>query len=159
MREEREKYMRLALYEAECALKQGEVPVGCVIVRDGEVIAAAHNRREGQHDATAHAEIAAIREACAKLGTWRLCGCTLYVTLEPCMMCAGAIYNARIGTVVFGLRDREAGAMGGVIDIFQEDFSFSPRVYGGVLAGESETLLKDFFSKLRNISLPIDTGV
>ena len=149
MPQEREKYMRMALAQAHMAADAGEVPVGCVIVHGGEVVARAHNRREKDHDATAHAETMAIREACRALGTWRLSDCTLYVTLEPCLMCAGAILNARVGTVVYGARDREAGAMGGVLDVFQEDFPFAPRVYGGVLEGECTALLQDFFGKLR----------
>ena len=149
MHEERTEYMRLALAQAELAAREGEVPVGCVIVRGGEIVACAHNRRETDRDATAHAETLAIREACRVLGTWRLSDCTLYVTLEPCLMCAGAILNARVGTVVYGARDREAGAMGGVLDVFQEDFPFAPRVYGGVLEGECTAILQDFFAKLR----------
>ena len=149
MTENREFYMREALIEAQAAFDEGEVPVGCVIVRHGEIIARAHNAREKGQDATAHAETMAIREACRKLGSWRLSDCTLYVTLEPCMMCAGAILNARVGTVVFALRDREAGAMGGVIDIFQENFPYAPKVYAGVMADESRALLQDFFANLR----------
>lgn len=154
MIEDREHFMRLALEEARAAAAQGEVPVGCVIVRNGEIIARAHNRREMDGDATAHAETMAIREACRKTGSWRLSGCTLYVTLEPCLMCAGAIYNARVGTVVYGLRDPTAGAMGGVLNVFQEDFSFSPRIYGGVLAGDSARLLQDFFESVRKNKMP-----
>ncbi len=149
MIEDREHFMRLALEEACVAAQQGEVPVGCVIVQDGKVLARAHNRRELECDATAHAETIAIREACRKKGSWRLETCTLYVTLEPCLMCAGAIYNARLGTVVYGLRDPVAGALGGVLNVFQENFSFSPRIYGGVLAEESGKLLQDFFAKIR----------
>ncbi len=142
-------YMELALQQALLAFKKGEVPVGCVIVRGGEVIARAFNRRETDHDATAHAETLAIREACRKLGAWRLSECTLYVTLEPCLMCAGAIYNARVGTVVYGARDRAAGAMGGVLDVFQEDFGFLPHVYGGVMQEKCAALLQEFFTRLR----------
>lgn len=149
MNEERENFMRLALSQARHAADSGEVPVGCVIVRGGEVIASACNRREADGDATAHAETMAIRQACRELGTWRLSDCTLYVTLEPCLMCAGAIFNSRIGTVVFGARDRAAGAMGGVLDVFQEDFGFSPRVYGGVLEKECTKVLRDFFAGVR----------
>jgi len=149
MKDEKTIFMRLALDEARLAFEEGEVPVGCVIVRAGEVIARAHNRREADHDATAHAETMAIREACRTLGTWRLTDCELYVTLEPCMMCAGAILNARVGTVVYGLRDPAAGAMGGVINIFQENFPFSPKIYGGVLRDECGEILQEFFKKLR----------
>ena len=141
--------MRLALEEAHAAAAQGEVPVGCVIVCNGEVLARAHNLRETDGDATAHAETMAIREACRKKGSWRLSDCALFVTLEPCLMCAGAIYNARVGMLVYGLRDPAAGAVGGVLNVFQENFSFSPRIYGGVLAQESERLLQDFFAAVR----------
>lgn len=146
--------MRFALEEARAAAAQGEVPVGCVIVQNGQIIARAHNRREMDSDATAHAETIAIREACRKTGSWRLGGCTLYVTLEPCLMCAGAIYNARVGSVVYGLRDSAAGAMGGVLNVFQENFSFSPKIYGGVLAEDSARLLQVFFETVRKNKLP-----
>ena len=148
--QKREYFMRLALEQARLAAREGEVPVGCVVVHGDTVVAQAHNRRETDHDATAHAETLAIRAACRALGAWRLSDCALYVTLEPCLMCAGAILNARVGTVVYGARDREAGAMGGVLDVFQEDFPYAPRVYGGVLEDECTAILRDFFGNLRN---------
>ena len=147
---EREDYMDLALSLAREALEDGEVPVGCVIVRDGQVIGRGRNRRERGHDATAHAEILAIGEACRTVGDWRLSGCTLYVTLEPCPMCAGAIVNARIPTVVYGARDRAAGACGGVLNLFEEGFGHRPRLYGGIRETECAALLAAFFRSRRS---------
>ena len=144
-----ERWMRRALALAQEALCAGETPVGCVIVRAGEEIAAARNRREELGDPTAHAEIEAIREACRALGTWRLDGCTLYVTLEPCPMCAGAILNARIPTVVYGAREAKSGSCGSVIDLFFENYGFQPRVYGGVRKDECAALLRNFFLRMR----------
>ena len=144
-----EAYMRLALEEARLAGQQGEVPVGCVIVRDGAVIARGHNRREQTQNALSHAETEAIRAACRTVGDWRLSDCTLYVTLEPCPMCAGAILNARVGTVVYGASDPTFGACGGVMNLFEEAFGIHPRLYGGVLAAECGGLLQDFFRGLR----------
>ena len=146
---EKEDYMGLAIALAREALAEGEVPVGCVIVRDGEVLACGRNRRERGHDATAHAEVLAIREACRALGGWRLSGCTLYVTLEPCAMCAGAIINARVSEVVYGARDRAAGACGGVLNLFEEGFGHRPRLYGGVREDECAALLAAFFRSCR----------
>ena len=142
----REQTMREALCLAEEAARRGEVPVGCVITdRDGRVIGRGRNRREEVHDATAHAELEAIREACAVLGDWRLDGCSLYVTLEPCPMCAGAIINARIPRVVFGAREENTGSCGSVIDLFSENYGHRPTVFSGVCAEESRTLLQRFF--------------
>ena len=123
--------------------------VGAVIVKDGKIIARGHNRRMQNCDPTAHAEIEAIREACRALGTWRLDGCTLYVTLEPCPMCAGAILNARIPTVVYGAREAKSGSCGSVIDLFFENYGFQPRVYGGVRKDECAALLRNFFLRMR----------
>ena len=141
--------MREALAEAQKAFDEGEIPVGAVMARGGEIIARAHNLREQTGDPTAHAEVLAIREAAKALGGRRLNRCTLYVTLEPCPMCAGAIFNAGIDEVVFGATDTNMGACGGVINIFEEAFGFKPRLYGGFMAEESAALLKDFFIKLR----------
>lgn len=128
----------------------GEVPVGCVVTdADGAVIGRGRNRREEAHDACAHAEIEAIREACRARGSWRLDGCTLYVTLEPCPMCAGAILNARIPRVVYGAREEKSGSCGSVVDLFAESYEFHPRVYGGVLREECAAELKAFFQTLR----------
>lgn len=138
--------MALALALAKEAAKMGEVPVGCVIAdKNGEVIGRGRNCRETRQDATAHAEIEAIREACRKTGDWRLEGCTMYVTLEPCPMCTGAIINSRIPTLVFGAREALSGSCGSVIDLFSERYGHRPAVYGGVLEADCAALLKDFF--------------
>ena len=144
-----ERWMDEALSLAREAGEAGEVPVGCVVVRDGAVIGRGRNRREESSSALAHAELEAIGEACKALGDWRLSDCALYVTREPCPMCAGAILNARLPVVVYGLREGRTGAMGSVLDLFMEDFGFRPKVYGGVRQAECETLMKDFFSRLR----------
>ncbi|MBO4675997.1 MAG: nucleoside deaminase [Oscillospiraceae bacterium] len=144
-----ERWMDEALSLAREAGQAGEVPVGCVVVRDGEILGRGRNRREEERSALAHAEMEAIREACARLGDWRLEGCALFVTLEPCAMCAGAILNARIPTVVYGLREGKTGACGSVLDLFAEDFGFRPRMYGGVREAECRDLMQDFFSRLR----------
>ena len=147
---EHEAYMRMALELAREASSEGEVPVGCVIAdADGKVIGRGRNRREESADATAHAEIEAIREAVEALGSWRLDGCTLYVTLEPCPMCAGAIINARVPMLVFGAADAVSGSCGSVIDLFFERYGHQPKVLGGVLGEESAALLRAFFSSLR----------
>lgn len=147
---EREEYMRLALALAREAAEQGEVPVGCVIAGpDGTVIGRGRNRREERGDATAHAEVEAIREACAARGGWRLDDCALYVTLEPCPMCTGAIINARIPTLVFGAREALSGSCGSVIDLFQERYGHRPAVYAGVLAEDCAQLLRNFFREKR----------
>ena len=145
-----EQYMRMALELAREAAAGGEVPVGCVIAdENGNVIGRGRNRREEKADATAHAEIAAIREAGEALGSWRLDGCTLYVTLEPCPMCAGAIINARVPALVYGAADALSGSCGSVIDLFFERYGHHPQVLGGVLGEESAALLRSFFSALR----------
>ena len=145
-----EKYMRMALALAREAAENGEVPVGCVIADSaGTVIGRGRNRREEKADATAHAEIEAIREAGEALGSWRLDGCTLYVTLEPCPMCTGAIINARVPTLVYGTADAVSGSCGSVIDLFFERYGHTPKVYGGVQEDECAGLLKAFFSDKR----------
>ena len=143
---EREEYMALALALAKEAADAGEVPVGCVIADgEGHVIGRGRNRREESRDATAHAEVEAIRQACAALGNWRLEQCSIYVTLEPCPMCTGAIINSRIPTVVFGAREALSGSCGSVIDLFSENYGHRPAVFGGVLAEDCASLLRDFF--------------
>ena len=144
-----EQFMAQALALAEEAGRDGEIPVGCVIVKDGAVIATGRNRRERLGDATAHAEMEAIRGACAALGGWRLLDCDLYVTLEPCPMCAGAILNARIGEVVYGAREEKTGSLGSVVDLFSENYGFHPRVYGGILRESCAALLRSFFEEKR----------
>ena len=147
---EREDYMQQALILAREAAACGEVPVGCVIAdAQGRVIGTGRNRREETHRADAHAEIEAIGEACAALGTWRLDGCTLYVTLEPCPMCAGAIINARVPVVVYGAKEPNFGSCGSVLNLFEERYGHHPAIYGGVLADECAALLRQFFEKLR----------
>ena len=145
-----EHYMSFALELAREAAANGEVPVGAVVVGpDGEILGRGRNRRQESGDATAHAEIEAIREACAVLGDWRLEGCMLYVTLEPCPMCAGAVINARVPVVVFGAREALSGSCGSVIDLFYERFGHRPQVYAGVLEADCAALLKAFFQAKR----------
>ena len=145
-----EYFMRLALREAERAIEHDDVPIGCVIMHSGEVIAAAPNERELRGDPTAHCEILALREASRRLGTWRLSSTVLYVTLEPCAMCAGAIVLARVPRVVYGADDPKAGAAGSVIDVLSEPrFNHRPNVSGGLLAQESSDLLRRFFAERR----------
>lgn len=142
--------MSLALEEAKKAFLLDEVPVGAVIVKDNVVISMAHNLRETTKDATAHAEMLAIREACEKLGGWRLIGCSLYVTMEPCPMCAGAIVNSRIEKVVFGACDYKAGACGTICSIADnEKLNHRALIVAGVLEEECRTLLQEFFKKKR----------
>lgn len=142
--------MRLALCEAEKAIEEGEMPVGAVIVRDGQVIATGHNVRNVTHDPTLHAEIVAIRKACEKLCDWRLSDCDLYVTLEPCVMCSGAIINSRMRSVYFGAYDAEYGGAGGRIDLFSKSyFGSNTRLYAGIMEEECTSMLKNFFASLR----------
>ena len=142
-------YMDLAIREAERAAKIGEAPIGCLIVKDGEIIATGHNTRETDHDALGHAEINAIRAACKSLDSWRLSGCTLYVTLEPCPMCMGAIINARVDTVVFGAYDPKAGCCGTLADFAKLGFNHTPEILGGIRELVCRKLLSDFFTNLR----------
>jgi len=145
-----EYFMRLALREAERALEHDDVPVGAVVVHEGEVIGTGHNERELRQDPTAHAETLALREAARALGTWRVLDAVLYVTLEPCAMCAGAIVLARVPRVVYGTTDPKAGAAGSVVDLLAEPrFNHRPEVAGGLLAAECAALLVDFFSPRR----------
>ena len=147
---EYEKYRLEALSLAREAAENGDVPVGCVVVSpSGEIIGRGRNRREENRDATAHAEVEAIRAACAALGAWNLSGCALFVTLEPCPMCAGAIINARISTVVYGAKEENTGSVGRVINLFEERYGHKPAVYGGVLRDECARVLRSFFDGLR----------
>jgi tRNA(adenine34) deaminase len=149
-KEMHEPFMRLALEEARLAAAEGEIPVGAVAVRGGEVIGAGHNRRESARDPTAHAEMLAIQSAARGMGAWRLTGVTLYVTLEPCAMCAGALVLARVDRVVFGARDPKAGAVGSLMDLVREPrLNHRADVVEGVLAQESSDLLRAFFRRLR----------
>ena len=142
--------MQEALRLAGEAAENGEVPVGCVITdREGNIIGRGRNRREEARDATAHAEMEAIREACEKVGDWRLDGCSIFVTLEPCPMCAGAIINARIPRVHFGAREENTGSCGSVLDLFSENYGHRPAVFPDICAEESRALLKDFFRNQR----------
>ncbi len=143
--------MQLALEQAQHAWRLGEVPVGAVVVKDGEVIATGFNQPIGSHDPTAHAEIVALRAAADKLGNYRLPGCELYVTLEPCVMCSGAMMHARLARVVYGATDPKTGACGSVLNLFaQEQLNHHTEVMGGVLADEASTMLKAFFAERRN---------
>lgn len=142
-------FMKEALKEANTAFLEGEVPVGAVVVKDGEIIARGHNMREQKQNALSHAETEAINAACEKLGTWRLDGCELYVTLEPCPMCTGAIINARIDTVVFGAFDSAAGCMDSVINLCDYPLGKKPEIYAGICEDECKSLLQEFFKKLR----------
>ena len=142
-------FMKEALLLAKEAAAEGEVPVGCVIVRNGEIVGRGRNRRETGKTALGHAEIEAIADACKNLGGWRLWECTLYVTLEPCPMCAGAIINARIPRVVFGASDDKSGACGSVCDLFSMAFNHHPQVDKGLCEEECKALLTEFFQDLR----------
>ncbi len=142
-------FMAEALKLAREAYSEGEVPVGAVVVREGHIIATGHNRREGKKNALYHAEIEAINNACQTLGGWRLCGCELFVTLEPCPMCAGAIINSRIERLVFGAHDKKAGSCGSVINLFEQPYNHKPEVKGGVLWAECAKVLTAFFKELR----------
>jgi tRNA(adenine34) deaminase len=141
--------MREALALARQAAAEGEVPVGCVIVREGSVVGRGYNKREREQNALSHAELIAIGEACKTVGFWRLPDCDMFVTLEPCPMCAGAIINSRISTVYFGASDPKAGACGSVTNLFSFPFNHKPNVVSGVLAEESAALLTAFFREVR----------
>lgn len=143
------KFMRAAIGRAKTAAKHGETPVGAVIVKDGKIIAGGRNRREFGKNALSHAEISAINSACKKLGGWRLCGCDIYVTLEPCPMCAGAIINSRIENVFFGAYDFKAGSFGSLVNLAELPYNHKPNIVGGVCEKQCAGLLTDFFAKLR----------
>lgn len=145
------RYMRAAIAQAKKAAVMGEVPIGCVIVYEDKIIARGYNRRTTDKNVLAHAEITAIKKACKKMGDWRLEGCTLYVTLEPCPMCAGAIVQARIPRVVIGCMNPKAGCAGSVLDLLREDgFNHQAEVETGVLEEECSGMMKEFFKELRN---------
>ena len=146
---EREDYMQEALALAREAAAAGEVPVGCVIVRQGAIVGRGRNRREERQAVSSHAEMEAMAQANTVLGTWRLDDCELYVTLEPCPMCAGAILNARIPRVYYGTRDEAFGACGGVLNLFMEEFPHRPALVGGILAEDCRAVLAEFFASLR----------
>ncbi len=144
-----ERYMRLALEQAKLAAQLDEIPVGAVVIRQGEVLGRGYNLRQSRHSALAHAEVLAIEEACRRCGDWRLSGCDLYVTLEPCAMCAGAIINSRISRVFYGAADPREGAVCGILRLFDLPYGVRPDYEGGVLAAECVALLHDFFARLR----------
>ena len=143
------KFMTQALQYAQKAFDSGEVPVGAVIVKNGEIVGTGYNMRETKQNALSHAEIEAINNACKTLGTWRLDGCELYVTLEPCPMCTGAIINARIKTVIFGAFDSKMGCMDSVINLCDYPFNHKPEIYAGICEDECKEILQKFFQKLR----------
>lgn len=148
-----EDYMRRALVLARRALSTGDVPVGCVVAdADGAIIGEGWNRREAEGDALAHAEVEAIRSACRRRGGWNLHGCTLYVTLEPCPMCAGGILSARIPELYYGAKDAGFGACGSILNLFEEDFRHHPKIVGHILEEECAQLLQDFFAQVRKKS-------
>lgn len=148
---EDERWMREAIHQARLAEAIGEVPIGAVVVRDGVIVGAGHNLRETRRDPTAHAEMIAIKQASEALGAWRLLGCTLYVTLEPCPMCAGAILQSRVERVVYGASDPKAGCAGTLMDLLRDSrFNHESPWVSGVLGEECGGLLTDFFRRLRN---------
>ena len=144
------KWMRYALEEARIAYDEGEIPVGAVVVKDNTIIASGHNIREQMRSPSGHAEIIALEKAAKELGSWKLDGCTLYVTLEPCVMCAGACIQARLDRVVFGAYDREAGCMGSVVDLTILPLGKRPDVFGGILEEECRQILQTFFDSIRH---------
>ena len=144
-----EKYMKEAIRQAKKAAAIGEVPIGCIIVYEDKIIGRGYNRRMVDHTVLAHAEILAMKKACKKMGDWRLEGCTMYITLEPCPMCAGAILNAHLPRVVFGACDPKSGAAGSLVDLLHLPGCFQPEVSGGILEAECSQALRDFFRTLR----------
>ena len=146
---EREDYMREALVLAREAYEAGEVPVGCIIVKNGQIIGRGRNRREEKQSALSHAELEAIEDACRATGGWRLQGCQLYVTLEPCPMCAGGIISARIPEVYYGAKDEGFGAVGSILNLFEENFRHHPKVIGHILEEDCKAILQDFFVQVR----------
>lgn len=156
---EREEYMALALALAREAAQAGEVPVGAVVIGPGgQVIGQGRNRREERRSALCHAEIEAIGQACQTLGSWRLDGCAMYVTLEPCPMCAGAVINARLPVLVYGAKEPVTGSCGSVLNLFEERYGFRPAIYGGVMGQECAALMRNFFQTLRGAEKPIPFG-
>ena len=146
---EREDYMWEALALAREAYEAGEVPVGCVIVKNGQIVGRGRNRREEKQSALSHAELEAIEDACRTTGGWRLQGCQLYVTLEPCPMCAGGIISARVPEVYYGAKDEGFGAVGSILNLFEENFRHHPKVIGHILEAECKAILQDFFVQVR----------
>jgi len=146
---EHEYFMREALKLAREAFDCGEVPVGCVIVQNGVIVGRGRNRREEKHSALSHAEMEAIADACRNLGAWRLGNTALYVTLEPCPMCAGGILSARIPAIYYGAKDRDFGACGSILNLFEENFRHHPKIVGHILEPECRALLQTFFSDIR----------
>ncbi len=144
-----ETFMQKAIEEAKKAEKIGEIPIGAIIVKEGNVIATGYNKREIRKNALLHAEIEAINNACEKIGNWRLINCDLYVTLEPCPMCAGAIINSRIKKLIFGAKDTKAGSCGSVINLFELKYNHRPEVISGVMEVKCRNLLSNFFKNLR----------
>ena len=144
-----EQYMKIAIAQAKMAADMGEIPVGAIIVSDGDIISTGFNKREMLNNSLAHAEVVAINSACRALGVWRLLNSTLYVTLEPCAMCAGAIINSRIERVIFGAFDPKSGSFGSLVDLSKLPYNHKPAVVSGVCEGECAKLLSDFFQKLR----------
>lgn len=147
---EAEKFMKAALRQAKISAKADEVPIGAVVVKQGKVIARAHNRRNASHDATEHAELVAIRRACKRLGDWRLTGCDLYVTLEPCVMCLGACYNARLSSVTFGAFDLSGNGCVPLAEMVEHTLNHELQLNGGVLEKQCSELLSDYFKSKRN---------
>ena len=145
-----EKYIKLALKEAKKALLKDEVPIGCVIVKDNKIVSRGHNLRETKKNVTKHAEMVAIEKACKQLDSWRLIDCEIYVTLEPCAMCAGAIYQARISRVIFGADDPKGGALGGNFDLYKEKLNHYPEVVKGILKEECSSIISNYFKTKRN---------
>ena len=150
MKSEKEKFMRAAIKEAEKAQAIDEVPIGCVVVKDGKIISRGHNKRETSQDSTSHAELKTLQKACKKLNSWRLVGCDIYVTLEPCIMCAGAIIQSRIDNVYFGAFDPKGGAFVSSINVLEaKNINHIPHVEGGILEKECSQIIKDFFKHKR----------
>lgn len=147
---EKEKFMKEALKQAQKAYEKGEIPVGAVIVKNNKIIARAYNEKEEKKDTTRHAEIIAIQKASKKLNAWRLSDCEMYVTLEPCSMCAGALIQARIKKLYIGTMDKKTGACGSVFNLFEYEFNHKVKVETEILQSECEKILKDFFKELRN---------
>lgn len=143
------KFMKIAIEQANLAYQSGEVPVGAVIVKNGEIIAIGRNMREEKQNALSHAEIEAINNACKKLGTWRLDDCEMYVTLEPCPMCTGAIINSRIKTLIFGAYDLKSGSVDSIINLCDYPYNHKPEIYGGIMEDECLEILQKFFKNLR----------
>lgn len=144
-----EKFMYLAIEQAKKAYEIDEVPIGAVVIKDGEIVGSGYNRRETGKNALCHAELTAIDEACRRLGGWRLWQCELYVTLEPCPMCAGAIINSRLRRIVYGCEDNKSGSVKSVVNLFELPYNHKPEYIGGILSDECSNLLSDFFRELR----------